>query len=70
MGNVIPIVPICKALSCSDCARFVFNSAECDSSCGLCEVHAETHEIEIPDDDSTYSVEITGCCSTRKSDNK
>ena len=60
MGNVIPIVPICKALSCSDCARFVFNSAECDSTCGLCEVHVETHEIEI--EDTETDLEVGGCC--------
>ena len=24
-----------------------------------------TEEIEIPDDDSTYSVEVVGCCAAR-----
>ena len=65
MGQAVAIL---KALSCSECSRYVFNAAECDSSCGLCEIHAETHEIPIADDDSNYSVEIVGCCSTRKSD--
>lgn len=67
MGQVVPIL---QALDCRECSRYVLNAAECDSSCGICELHAETHEIAIPDDDSNYSVEIEGCCSTRKSDNK
>ena len=63
MGQIAPVI---HALSCQECARYIFNSAECDSSCGLCKLHVETHEVAIPDDDSTYSIEVEGCCEARK----
>ena len=61
------IATVVKALSCQDCARYVCNSMECDSSClECCQLHVQTNEIPIAHEDSSYSVEITGCCDARK----
>ena len=63
MGEVASII---KAFSCSDCAKFVCNSMHLHRKCrDCCEIDFVTEEIEIPDDDSTYSVEVVGCCAAR-----
>ena len=39
----------------------------CQSKCrDCCEIDFVTEQIELPDDDSTYSVEVNGCCETHK----
>ena len=63
---------ILRALSCKDCShdctRYVCNAAVIDSQCSdCCQCHMETKEVAISDDDSSYSVEIQGCCEARKS---
>ena len=64
MGEVASVV---RAFSCEACAIFVLNACHCRSTCmECCEVEFETTQVEIPDDDSTYSVEIVGCCGARK----
>jgi hypothetical protein len=60
VAGVIP--GIVKALSCQDCARYVCNAMHCHSTClGCCEFDIETTEVDIPDDNSAYSVEVGGC---------
>ncbi len=64
MGEVASVV---KAFSCSDCVKFVCNSMHMHSSCfECCEFDFETDQIDLPDDASEYSVEVTGCCWARK----
>ena len=63
MGEVASIV---KAFSLESCSKYVCNAMHCHSKCGdCCELDFVTEEIEIPDDDSTYSVEVIGCCAAR-----
>ena len=58
---------ILKAFSCHDCAMYVCNAMKIDSECmDCCKLHIETTEIAVPDDDSTYSMEVVGCCEARK----
>ena len=64
MGEVASVI---KALSCESCARYVCNAMRCQSKCrDCCEIDFVTEEIDLPDDDSTYSVEVNGCCETHK----
>ena len=64
MGEVASVM---KAFSCSDCAKFVCNAMHCKSKCrDCCEIDFATDEIVLPDDDSTYSVEVIGCCGARE----
>ena len=68
MGEVASVI---RAFSCEACAtqcsRFVCNACHFHSTClECCEVEFETTEVEIPDDDSQYSVQILGCCGARK----
>ena len=65
MGEVASII---KAFSCSDCAKYVCNHMHLHSKCrDCCEIDFVTEEVELPDDDddSTYSVEVIGCCAAR-----
>ena len=65
MGEVASII---KAFSCDSCAKFVCNSMQIHSKCrDCCEIDVTTDEIEIPEDDSIYSVEVDGCCQAHKS---
>ena len=64
MGEVTSVI---KAFSCEACAKFVCNAMRLHSTClDCCEVEFETTEVEIPDDDSQYSVHVVGCCGARK----
>ena len=64
MGEVASVI---KALSCESCARYVCNAMHCKSKCrDCCEIDFVTEQIELPDDDSTHSVEVDGCCEARK----
>ena len=64
MGEVASVI---RAFSCEACAKFVCNACHCHSTCmECCEVDFTTEEIDLPDDDSTYSVEIVGCGGARK----
>ena len=64
MGEVASVI---KALSCDACAKYVCNSMQIHSKCrDCCELDLSTQEIEIPDDDSIYSVEVENCCQVRK----
>ena len=66
MGQIASVI---KALSCESCAKYVCNAMRCQSKCrDCCEIDFVTEEIELPDDDddSTYSVEVDGCCEARK----
>ena len=64
MGEVASVI---KAFSCEACAKYVCNACRCHSSClECCDVEFETTEVELPDDDSIYSVEVVGCCGARK----
>ena len=64
-------VGIAKAFSCQDCARFVCNSMHIRSSCcqGGCEMSYDTDLVELPRDDTEYSVEVDGCCEVGKHHN-
>ena len=57
-----------KALSCSDCARYVCNSCSFHSQCfeNCCEIDFVTEEVEISDGDE-IEFEVQGCCLARKS---
>ena len=56
-----------SALKCESCAKYVCNAMHCSSKCqDCCEIYFATDEIELSDDDSTYSVEVNGCCEARK----
>ena len=64
MGEVTSVI---RAFSCEACAKFVCNAMHLHSTClDCCEVEFETTEVEIPDDDSQYSVHVVGCCGARK----
>ena len=64
MGEVASVI---KALSCESCARYVCNAMRCKSICrDCCEIDFVTDEIVLPDDASTYSVEVDGCCEARQ----
>ena len=64
MGEVAGVM---SALKCESCAKYVCNAMHCTSKCkDCCEVDFVTDEIDIPDDDSTYSVEVKGCCEAHK----
>ena len=63
MGQISSVV---KALSCDSCAKYVFNAFHCHSSClDCCEFDVETTEVDLPEDNSQYSVEVEGCCEAR-----
>ena len=60
-------VGVAKALSCQDCARFVCNSMHIRSQCSeCCEISYDTDMVELPRDDTEYSVEVDGCCEAGK----
>ena len=64
MGEVASVI---RAFSCEACAKFVCNACRCHSSClECCDIESETTEVDIPDDDSQYSVQVVGCCGARK----
>ena len=64
MGEVASVI---RAFSCEACAKFVCNAMHCHSTClGCCEFDFETIEVDLPDDNSTYSMEVEGCCQARK----
>ena len=66
LASVINALDVCHFDSCS---KFVLNACWCHSSCfGCCEFEFQTTEVELPDDDSNYSVDIIGCCGARKGD--
>ena len=59
MGEVASVI---KAFACEACAKFVCNAMHCHSTClGCCEFDFETTEVDLPDDNSQYSVEVDGC---------
>ena len=58
---------ITSGLKCESCAKYVCNAMHCKSKCqDCCEIDFMTEEIDIKDDDSTYSVEVKGCCEAHK----
>ena len=64
MGEVASVI---RALSCDACAKYVCNSMKIHSKCrDCCEIDFITDEIELSEDDSTYSMEVDGCCQARK----
>jgi hypothetical protein len=64
MGEVASVI---RALSCDACAKYVCNSMQIHSKCrDCCEIDFITDEIELSEDDSTYSMEVDGCCQARK----
>ena len=64
MGQIISALNFPKI--CDSCSKYVLNAMECDSKCSdCCEIHFETHEIEISDDDSDTEFEISNCCLYR-----
>jgi hypothetical protein len=57
------------ALSCVDCARYVFNSMHCESVCcdeaNGCRMKVDTDMVELPKEHSERSEELeleTDCC--------
>ncbi len=65
MGQVASVV---RTLSCQDCARYVCNAMDIRSECcGLCTCQYHTDVVEPPDDDSTFSLTMDGCCAVRES---
>ncbi len=67
MGQVVSILSELKCGKiCDNCSKYILNSMECDSKCSeCCEIHFQTNEIEISDDDSDTELEIGGCCLYR-----
>ena len=60
MGEVASVV---KAFSCDSCSKYVCNAMSLNSkSSDCCEIKITTEQIEIPDDGSDISVEISDCC--------
>ena len=60
MGDVASVI---KTLKCESCAKYVCSAMHCKSKCiYCCEIDSVTEELELSDDDSTYSVEVNGCC--------
>ncbi len=63
MGEVASVI---KAFSCEACAKFVCNAMDVKSRCRTCfDCEFVTEKVDIPDDDSQYSVEVEGCCAAR-----
>ena len=61
MGEVASVI---RAFSCEACAKFVCNAMHCHSQClGCCEFDFETTEVDLPVDNSQYSIEVEGCCN-------
>ena len=68
MGNVVSIL---KAIDCShiceSCSKYVCNSMQFRSSCcDLITIDCQTNEIEVSDNDSEISIEISDCCLYHK----
>ena len=60
MGEVASVV---KSLSCDSCSKYVCNAMSVNSKCSdCCEISIVTEEIEISDDGSEISIEISDCC--------
>ena len=67
MGQAIHII---RALQCHDLYFYVLNESDCFTTCcgedSLCTCEYHTAHIDPPDDDSTISFEIDGCCTIRE----
>ena len=60
MGEVASVV---KSLSCDSCSKYVCNAMSLNSKCSDCrEISIVTEQIEISDDGSEISIEISDCC--------
>ena len=60
MGEVASVV---KSLSCDSCSKYVCNAMSLNSKCSdCCEISVVTEQIEISDDGSEISIEISDCC--------
>ena len=63
MGQAASII---RAFSCEYCAKFVFNAMDVKSRCCDCfDCEFVTEKVDLPDDDSEFSVEVDGCCGAR-----
>ena len=52
-----------NAFSCESCAKFVFNAMDVKSRCCDCfDCEFVTEKVDLPYDDSEFSVEVDGCC--------
>ena len=60
MGEVASVV---KSFSCDSCSKYVCNAMSLNSKCSdCCEISVVTEQIEISDDGSEISIEISDCC--------
>ena len=64
MGQAL--VALTRPDCCATCAKYVFNSAECHSSCSdCCEFEAHTDKVELSRE-SEVEVEVQGCFMAKK----
>ena len=69
MGQAVPVLGALGKMQCLDsCSKYVCNAMSLHSRCCNCfEFEFETDKVDLQDDSSSeYSVEIVGCCHTRK----
>ena len=60
MGEVASVV---KSLSCDSCSKYVCNAMSLNSKCSdCCEMSSVTEHIDVSDDGSDISIEISDCC--------
>ena len=58
MGGII------KAMSCDSMWKYCCNAQHLKSRCcgDFCEVEYDTEMVDIPEENSEYSIEVDGCC--------
>ena len=57
------VASVVKSFSCDSCSKYVCNAMSVNSKCSdCCEISIVTEEIEISDDISEISIEISDCC--------
>lgn len=69
MGQAVGILgALGKLQFCDACSKYVCNAMTFHSRCcTCCDLEFETEQIDLPDDSSSeYSVEVVGCCHSRK----
>ena len=67
MGQAVQILTaIGKLDCCATWAKYVCNDARIKSRCcSVCELEAETHEVDVQESDSELEVEVEGCCHVK-----
>ena len=66
MGNVVSILNDCSHI-CENCSKYVCNSMIFHSNCcDLITIDCQTNEVEVSDNDSEISFELSDCCFYHK----